>query len=225
MPEPLKIKHSKLTSTQTKKLLVFFIAETSARMAAELVGINRNTATKFYDRIRRIIAKNVEKESPFFDGEIEVDESYFGGTRKGKRGRGAAGKVPVFGLLKRNGKVYAQVIPDAKAETLMPIIRDKIRPDSIIYSDTFRSYNALDVSEFKHYRINHSKVFALKQNHINGIENFWNQSKRHLRKYNGIPRKNFPLFLKECEFRFNYGDPKKQLKTLTQWLKLESKSA
>jgi transposase len=74
----------------------------------------------------------VEKESPFFDGEIEVDESYFGGVRKGKRGRGAAGKVPVFGLLKRNVRVYAQVIPDAKAETLMPIIRDKIRPDSII---------------------------------------------------------------------------------------------
>lgn len=221
MPESLRIKHSRLTDIQVKKLLVFFIAETSARMAAELVGINRNSATKFYDKLRCIITKNIEKESPFFDGEIEVDESYFGGARKGKRGRGAAGKVPVFGLLKRNGKVYAEVIPNTKAETLMPIIRDKIRPDSIIYSDTYRSYNALDVSEFKHYRINHSKVFALKQNHINGIENFWNQSKRHLRKYNGIPRKNFPLFLKECEFRFNYGDTKMQLKTLKKWIKLE----
>lgn len=202
-------------------MLIFFVAGTSARTAAELVGINRNTATKFYDKLRQIITKNVEKESPFFDGEIEVDESYFGGVRKGKRGRGAAGKVPVFGLLKRNGRVYAQVIPDAKTETLMPIIRYKIRPDSIIYSDTFRSYNALDVSEFKHYRINHSKLFAHKNNHINGIENFWNQAKRHLKNYNGIPRKKFPLFLKECEFRFNYGDPKMQLKTLKKWIKLE----
>jgi transposase len=48
-----------------------------------------------------------------FGGEIEVDESYFGGKRKGKRGRGAAGKVPVFGLLNRGGKVYAKIIPDA----------------------------------------------------------------------------------------------------------------
>ena len=223
MPNLLKIKNSKLSSTQIKKLLVFFIAETSARMAADLIGINRNSATKFFDFLRKIIVKNLEKKSPFFDGEIEVDESYFGGIRKGKRGRGAGGKIPVFGLLKRNGKVYAQVIPDAKAKTLMPIIRDKIKPDSIIYSDTFPTYNALDVSEFKHYRINHSKAFSIKYNHINGIENFWNQAKRHLRRYNGIPRKNFPLFLKECEFRFNYGDPKKQLKTLTQWIKLESK--
>ena len=86
--------------------------------------------------------------------------------------RGALGKVPVFGLLKRNGKVYTVIIPNAKTDTLLPIIRQKVTPDSIVYTDTFRSYNALDVSEFKHYRINHSKLFANKNNHINGIENF-----------------------------------------------------
>lgn len=75
-------------------------------------------------------------------GEVEADESYFGGRRKGKRGRGAGGKVPVFGLLKRNGKVFTVIIPDAKADTLMPIIRQKVKPDSIVYADTWRSYNA-----------------------------------------------------------------------------------
>lgn len=85
------------------------------------------------------------------DGEVEADESYFGGRRKGKRGRGAAGKVPVFGLLKRNDKVYTAIIPDAREATLIPIIRQKVEPDSIVYTDTWRSYNALDVSEFKHY--------------------------------------------------------------------------
>ena len=95
MPNLLKIKNSKLSSTQIKNLLVFFIAETSVRMAADLIGINRNSATKFYDFLRKIIVKNLEKESPFFDGEIEVDESYFGGIRKGKRGRGSGGKIPV----------------------------------------------------------------------------------------------------------------------------------
>jgi len=152
-------------------------------------------------------------------GEFEVDESYFGGKRKGKRGRGAAGKVPVFGILKRGGKVYTQMIPDAKSKTLLPIIREKVQPDSIVYSDALYSYNVLDVSEFKHFRINHSKLFADKQNHINGIENFWNQAKRHMRKFNGISTKNFPLFLKECEWRFNNSNPQSQFKQLKQWVK------
>ena len=101
----------------------------------------------------------------------------------------------------------------------MPIIRRKIEPDSIVYTDCWRSYNALDVSEFKHYRINHSRLFAKKQNHINGIENFWNQAKRHMRKFNGIPAKNFHLFLKECEWRFNTGTPSELLVDLKKLLK------
>ena len=79
----------------------------------------------------------------------------------------------MFGILKRGGKVYTQIVLDTKTNSLMPIVRRKIEPDSIVYTDCWRSYNALDVSEFKHYRINHSKLFAQKQNHINGIENFY----------------------------------------------------
>ena len=75
------------------------------------------------------------------------------------------------------------------------------------------------MSEFKHFRINHSELFADKINHINGIENFWNQAKRHLRKFNGIPKEHFYLFLKECEWRFNYSDPKEQLIILKQLVK------
>ena len=146
-----------------------------------------------------------------------MDESYFGGARKGKRGRGAAGKVVVFGILKRGGKVFTKVVNDTKAITLMPLITRKVAPDSVVYTDCYRSYNALDVSDFHHHRINHSALFATGKNHINGIENFWNQAKRVLRKYNGIPKESFPLFLKECEFRFNYGTPKQQLKLLKEW--------
>ena len=195
-----------------------FVAGATARCAASLVGVNFKTACYYFQRLREIIAAELEAESnEVFDGEIEVDESYFGGTRKGKRGRGAAGKVPVFGLLKRGGRVYTKIIPDASSATLIPIIERKVIPDSIVYSDCWRAYNVLDVSEFKHYRINHSKLFADKKNHINGIENFWNQAKRHLRKFNGIPRQNFGLFLKECEWRFNNPNPQSQLKQLRQW--------
>ena len=87
----------------------------------------------------------------------------------------------------------------------MPVIKKKIKPDSVVYTDCLSSYDVLDVSEFRHVRINHSERFAERKNHINGIENFWSQAKRVLRKYNGIERKSFTLFLKECEFRFNYG--------------------
>ena len=123
----------------------------------------------------------------------------------------------MFGILQRGGRVYTKVIANAKTDTLLPIIRQRVVPDSIVYTDYWRSYNALDVSEFKHYRINHSKLFAHKHNHINGIENFWNQAKRVLRKYNGIPEQHFHLFLKECEWRFNYGSPKQLLKVLKKW--------
>ena len=213
------IKHCKLSRAKQLELLKYFIAGSTARTAAELADIHRNTAVRFFHKLREKIALKQQHRSEQFCGKIELDESYFGGSRKGKRGRGAAGKVAVFGLLKRGGKVYTQVILDAKTETLMPIIRQKIKPDSIVYTDYWRAYNALDVSEFKHYRINHSKLFAQKHNHINGIENFWNQAKRHMRKYNGVPRQHFNLFLKECEWRFNTGTPKELLIDLKKLLK------
>ena len=184
------------------------------------MDINRHSATLFYHKLREVIAAKLEAEAPFMAGEVEVDESYFGGVRKGRRGRGAAGKVPVFGLLKRAGKVYATMIPDARSQTLVGIIRKRVRPDSVVYSDAYRSYDVLDVSEFRHERINHREAFVARGNHINGIENFWSQAKRHLSRYNGIPKAHFHLFLKECEWRFNYRPGRRLLSTLMHWMDL-----
>ncbi|MCT8707378.1 IS1595 family transposase, partial [Glaesserella parasuis] len=193
----MKITHCKLKKSIQKKLLEFFVLEVTARSAADLLGIQPNSAILFYRKIREVISYHLALEvDEVFDGQIELDESYFGGHRKGKRGRGAAGKVAVFGILKRQGKVFTVVVNDTKTTTLMPVISRKIKPDSWVYTDTYRSYDALDVSEFHHERISHSELFTVKQNHINGIENFWSQAKRILRKYNGIDRKSFPLFLK-----------------------------
>ena len=99
----------------------------------------------------------------------------------------------------------------------MPIIQEKVTPESIVYTDTFKAYDALDVSDFHHMRINHSELFADRRNHINGIENFRNQAKRHLRKFNGIKKDNFYWFLKECEWRFNSGNHQMLLKQLKHW--------
>jgi transposase len=96
-------------------------------------------------------------------------------------------------------------------------------PDSIVYTDTFKTYDTLSIVGFMHKRVNHSQLFAEKQNHINGIENFWNQAKRHMRKFNGVPKKHFSLFLKECEWRFNNPSPKKQLDMLIKWAESNNK--
>ena len=212
-------RRSPLPGSIQVELLRLFVAGTPARAAVGLVGVNRHTATLFFHKLREVIASRLAAEAPaLLSGEIEVDESYFGGRRKGRRGRGAGGKVPVFGLLKRGGKVHAVVIPDAASRTLVPIIRARIMPDSIVYTDSFASYDVLDVSEFHHHRVNHSERFVDRRTHINGIENFWNQAKRHLRRYNGIPRQHFELYLKECEWRFNYRPTRRLMATLQAWL-------
>ncbi|WP_423241164.1 IS1595 family transposase [Glaesserella parasuis] len=201
----MKITHCKLKKSIQKKLLEFFVLEVTARSAADLLVIQPNSAILFYRKIREVINYHLALEADeVFDGQIELDESYFDGTRKGKRGRGAVGKTAVFGLLKRDGKVYTVVVPNSICDT---------------FTDFYRSYDVLDVSEFNHFRINHSTHFAEKQNHVNGIENFWNQAKRHLRKFNGIPKAHFELYLKECEWHFNHSNLKSQISILKQLVK------
>ncbi|MBX3302249.1 MAG: IS1595 family transposase [Nitrospira sp.] len=202
------------------RLCECFVLETTARAAADLLGVQANTAALFYHKLRWLIASKMAESEPEL-GVFECDESYFGGVRKGKRGRGAAGKVCVFGILKRGGKVYALPIADASSNTLLTALPTKVLADSVVSTDRVPSDNILDIAGFKHRRVNHSKTFVSRRDHhINGIETFWNQSKRVLRKYNGIPRKHFFLFLKECEFRFNYGSPNQQLAQLRKWAKL-----
>jgi transposase len=193
----MKLNNCELKKNTQLRLIEYFVLEVTARSAAHLLDIHPNTAALFYKKIRHIIPYHLALQaSEVFDGCIELDESYFGGVRKGKRGLGAAGKVAVCGILKRGGKVYTVVVEDTKSSTLMPVITRKIAPDSIVYTDTYKSYNALDAGSFHHQRINHLTHFAKGKNHINGIENFWNQAKRVLRNYNGIHTDSFPLFFK-----------------------------
>jgi transposase len=214
----MHVSRCRLTEKQQDRLAEFFVAGVTARSAADLLALNHKTGAFFYHRLREIIADQLTQSAPFA-GEVELDESYFGGHRKGKRGRGAAGKVAVFGILKRGGRVYTVVPPDLRRDTLLPIIREKVRPDSVVYTDSFVAYDTLDVSGFRHHRINHGEAFVQdKHNHINGIENFWNHAKRTLSRYNGIPRHHFELFLKEAEFRFNYGSPREQLSQIRRWV-------
>jgi len=120
------------------------------------------SATRVYQRLRDAIYHVAELEGKKLKGEIEMDEAYFGGRRKGKRGRGADGKSIVFGLLEREGRVYTRVVEHVSKEELMAVIRKKTRKGSVYFTDTFRSYNSLKRLG-KHHRVNHSKTLVDKK--------------------------------------------------------------
>ncbi len=202
------LKRSRISEAKFRELLRHFSLDLSAKNIAILTNLNRNTVNRYLLILRKRIAAYCEQHSPF-KGEIEVDESYFGAKRtKGKRGRGAGSKTPVFGILQRNGKVYTEIVPNCAKATLQAIIRGRVSPESIIHSDGWRGYNGLvDIGYKKHYRVQHeANEFAKGNNHINGIESFWSFAKRRILKFHGIPTSTFYLHLKECEFRFNYRD-------------------
>ena len=207
MPRKNKyIKRSKITEAKFRELIKYFSLDLEAQKIAFLTHLNRNTVNRYFRLIRERIAEHCEQLSPL-KGEIEVDESYFGAKRiKGKRGRGASGKTPVFGILQRGGKVYTEIVPDCAKSTLQAVMRGRVSPESVIHSDYWRGYNGLvDIGYKKHYRVHHgNNEFANGKKHINGIESFWSFAKSRLLKFNGIPKTTFYLHLKESEFRFNY---------------------
>jgi len=198
------IPYSKLGIRKFRRLLKYFSQDLTATQTSELIGISRVTVNRYYKLFRERILEYQESINGTLKGEIELDESYFGHGRNRKRGRGTD-KIPVFGILKRNGRVYTQIIKNAGKRELMPIVKRLVEKGSTVYTDTWRAYDGLVFDGYKHYRINHSKdqYSDRRGNHVNGIENFWSFAKRRLRKFNGIRRKDFLLHLKECEFRYN----------------------
>jgi transposase len=201
------IKNAHISEQKFRGILKGFAGDLTAQSIATLVGISRNTVNQLYKKFRsRILQITSIKED--FSGEVELDESYFGAKRvRGKRGRGAAGKTPVFGVLKRNGSVYVEVVKNCSKESLLPIIKGKILEGTTIYTDGWKAYDGLILNGYDHYRIfHHDNEFARGKNHVNGIESFWSFAKRRMAKFNGLADEYFILHLKETEFRFNNRD-------------------
>src|SRR5437660_2795818 len=204
-PNPF-YRRPRISAKKFRQLLRLFALDLTATAAAQLTGLTRKSVTAILLRIGERIAEECERQSPLSSGQVEVDESYFGARRvRGKRGRGASGKTIVFGRLKREGKVYTEIVPDCKKATLQAIIRGRIAPETVIHSDGWRGYDGLvDVGYSKHFRVEHgANEFARGTHHINGIESFWSYAKRRLQKFNGVSNRTFNLHLKQCEWRFN----------------------
>jgi transposase-like protein len=199
-------KRSKISEPVFRHIIKCFALDLTATETAQLSPVSLRSVTVIFDKLRGKIANWSLQEAPF-TGTIEVDESYFGPRRiPGKRVRGASGKTIVFGIFKREGKVYTEIVPNARKKTLQRIIRGKISSVSIIHTDGWRGYDGLvDVGFDKHYRVHHGQdEFANSSSHINGIESFWSFAKRRLAQFNGISKNKFYLHLKETEFRFNH---------------------
>jgi len=199
-------RRSRISERKFRELIRYYALDLDASRIATLSNLNRNTVNRYLLLIRLLLAETCEEESPL-RGEVELDESYFGPHRvRGKRGRGASGKTPVFGIFLRGGRVYTRIVPDCSKASLQRVIRGKVDIESVIHSDGWAGYNGLvDLGYKKHYRVRHGQdEFARGKNHINGIEAFWSYAKRRLAKFQGITPEMFYLHLKECEFRFNH---------------------
>ena len=196
---------ARISRAKFRQILRLFALDLTASQIAAITNLNRNTINRYLRLIRSLLASFCEEESPF-SGAVECDESYFGSRRKsGKRGRGAENKHIVFGIYKRNGCVYTEIVQNVKAKTLQQIIKGKVSFDSTVYTDGFRSYDSIvHLGYQKHFRIYHQESYAKGDVHINGIEGFWGYAKVRLVKFRGLSKNTFYLHLKECEFRFNY---------------------
>ncbi|MET0463897.1 MAG: IS1595 family transposase [Chitinophagaceae bacterium] len=147
-------RRSKISERKFRRVVRHFALDFTASDVAKLTGLTRKSVTSIFLRIRGRIAEECERPSPF-GGEVEVDESYFGARRvSGKRGRGAAGKTIVFGIFKRHGCVYTEVVPDCRKRTLLAVMRGRVTLDAVVHSDGWRGHDGLvDVGYAKHFRV------------------------------------------------------------------------
>ncbi len=199
------IKVAHFSEVKFRVILKCFANDLTASQTAVFTNLSRNTINRIYTLLRKKIF-NLSQKNTQEKGTFELDESYFGAKRvRGKRGRGAAGKTPVFGLLKRGGKVYVQIVKKCSRAQLLPIIQGKILEGSTIHTDGWRAYDGLILNGYTHHRVYHShNEFARGKCHVNGIENFWSYSKNRLSKFHGMNGNLFYLHLKESEFRYNH---------------------
>ena len=217
-------KCSKISEVKFRYLLRLFALDLTASDAARLTGLSTRAVHAVYLRLRRrfLAWSPVPAE---LAGAVELDESSFGPRRvRGKRGRGASGKTIVFGLCKRGGQVYPEIVPDCSKKTLPGIIRGKIDVAAMVNTDSWRGDDGLvDVGFDRHFRVRHGQdEFVQGASYINGIESFRSFAKARLHPFKGVPKHTFLLHLKESEFRFNhrYGDLYKLLLKLLRQLPL-----
>ena len=204
----------KISNKLLKQIISEFVLEHSTNTILDRVNISKYKLLKILTLIRIEMTKNVPK---IFEGIVEVDETYLGGQWKNKRlsskkqqkqskkGRGTT-KQPAFGILCRNGTVWAELVSGVEASDLQPRIEKQVKKGSTVCSDTWRGYTGIAQKGYVHRLVNHSKneYSDMKGNHINGLEGFWGYMKRRLSARGGIRREKLHLFLGEYVWKYNH---------------------
>lgn len=231
-PRITKRQHNALLKCFAEDMVAY--AEWGA-CAAKSAKVNRNTAEHWYRHWRELIYRE-SRRAPRFFGEVEMDQKAFGGRGRKRmthelarlkkklsyseyqaraKAIRAEHKQQVFGILMRGGNVYTHLIKRSDKRTLLPIVRMVVEPGSTVYTDAWRGFSELGTNQYVHESVNHSLEYTnRKGGHINGIESFWSFCQRRLAKFNGIASTVLPLYIKECEFRYNNKDVAKALKVL-----------
>jgi transposase-like protein len=174
----------------------------SAKQLQRELGVTYKTAWRMFKEIRSLLQDTIQPMS----GQVEIDETYIGGRRHGKRGRGAEGKMPVFGITQRDGEVSATKVNNLKKSTVYPLIKERVLPQSMIYTDEFPMYDKLHKQGYHHKRVHHaSKVWVMGNAHTNTIEGFWSVLKRGINGvYHAVSEKYLQNYIDECAFRYNH---------------------
>ncbi len=167
------------------------------------LGITYKAAWRMAHEIRKHMGL-VDGDLPL-SGDIEIDETYIGGKRAGKRGRGAEGKTVLFGMMQRNGDIMTKVVPNVKRHTLQPIIKENIEQGSTVHTDELRSYSNLSEQGFKHQTVNHGRGEYVRGNsHVNGLEGYWSNFKKSIKgTHIHISRTHLSKYSREFEYRYN----------------------
>lgn len=200
--------HKSSTPLTTWFYVIYLMAQTRGGISAKQIqretGVTYKTAWRMCNEIR----KRLDDGISHFGGEVEIDDSYFGGRRKGKRGRGADGKTPVLGMVERKGRINAIVVPNLKSKTVEPHIENQIEKDANVYSDEFRPYNILSRMGYNHDRVLHGQgIYVIGNVHTNTIEGFWSLVKNGIRGvFHSVSPQHLQHYLNEYSFRYNHRD-------------------
>ena len=205
-PTANTIFHKSRTSLTTWFYTIYLMAQTRGGISAKQIERETGVTYKTAWRMCKLIRSRLDEDSDPLSGEVEVDESYFGGKRKGKRGRGAEGKTPVVGLAQREGHLRTVVVPNVKTKTIMPIVAETVKLGSTLYTDELGTYNRLSRMGYRHSRIMHSaKVYVIGNVHTNTIEGFWSLVKRGISGvYHHCSPKYLQHYVNEYAFRYNH---------------------